>query len=643
MPFTLDEAQCHDLAISAQREWILTNGLGGYAMGTPSGVNTRRYHGLLVAAIRPPDNRMVLLDSVDAFVEKDGPPVGLSSHQYPGAVFPDGYLNLQSFSTDLNSATWIYRNGDICIEQMLVMTKGENTVTLRYKNDGTVPVQLTLRPLVCHKPYHTNFRESQSYPDNTTFNKNVTEITDRGVSLFLKHEGANRLPVQGWYYRFEHARESERGLDSRDDLYCPVELRYELLPGETAELVASDHDGAQAAPAVAAGASVELKEQLMATADLFFVQCSQRNSLIAGYPWFTDWGRDTMISIPGLCVATGRLAEGRKIVRDYAAARYQGLIPNRFAEDEAPSFNTVDATLWMANAMYALLQAEWDIAFANECLEILHDVVDWHFKGTLYGIKVDPQDGLLTQGQDGLQLTWMDAKVGDWVVTPRHGKPVEVNGLWVNLLRVTDWISRKLKKEGNVFANAAAKAEASFDSKFWHEQRGHYLDTVDPGDASLRPNQVIAMSLPFSPCKPEHATRALGLVASELLTPCGLRSLGPHEPGYRGRYDGPLTEMDASYHQGTVWPWLLGPFVSALLKFQPDSPLCGQALGHCQQMLTDYGLGGIAEVYDGDEPQRPNGCPWQAWNVAELLRVTKEISANSGSGVTIASPKAKSK
>jgi predicted glycogen debranching enzyme len=346
---------------------------------------------------------------------------------------------------------------------------------------------------------------------------------------------------------------------------------------------------------------------------------------MAGYPWFTDWGRDTMISIPGLCLHTGRVSEARKIILDYAAQMKQGLIPNRFVEDgEEPEYNTVDGTLWFANAIYQTLRAEWDEPFARKALKALEQMFQWHVKGTLYGIGVDPQDGLLRQGVPGVQLTWMDAKVGDWVVTPRHGKPVEINGLWINALRVLEWLSQKLEKDPSKYKQAAELAESNFESKFWRDILGHYLDTADPDDASLRPNQLIPMSLPFGPAKGENAKKALAKIGRELLTPVGLRSLGPTEPGYRGRYRGPLPELDAAYHQGTVWPWLLGPYVTALVKLTGNKAEAKLILKNARDMLVEDGLGGISEVYDGDEPRGAGGCPWQAWSVGEILRAWVE-------------------
>lgn len=622
MAYILDEQACKNPEVSTRREWLLTNGLGGFAMGSASGINTRRYHGHLVAATEPPATRMVLLAGVDAFVQTSANPTGISANQYPGTIFPQGYLFLQSFAAGA-AAVWQYRGPDFAVDKVLRIHEGANAVTLEYINRTDAPMLLTLRPLVSHKFYHGNFVETPGYPDNLSFPKNQTVIEHEGVSLCLDHAGAQRSPVQGWYYRFEHARETERGLDPRDDLFCPCELRYELLAGERAVIVASTTPGVAALPPMDPedAPDYRLTPLLTEAATKFIVNTDERSTVIAGYPWFTDWGRDTMIALPGALLKTGHVSTARSILHDFAGQMFQGLIPNRFVERGAhPDYNTVDATLWFANAIYRTLEAEWDATFAQAMMSVLKDVFEWHVRGTLFGIQVDPADGLLTQGEAGVQLTWMDAKVGDWVVTPRHGKPVEINGLWINALRVMAWLAGKLDQDAKAFKVAADKAQASFEGKFWHEQRGFYLDTADPDDASLRPNQVIALSLPFVDVNIEHAKRALQAVARELLTPVGLRTLGPSEPGYRGRYVGPMPEMDAAYHQGTAWPWLLGPYVSALVRVTGDKKEAKRILKNAKSMLSESGLGGIAEVYDGDAPQNANGCPWQAWSAAEILR-----------------------
>lgn len=622
----LETAACKDYSVASRLEWFLPNGLGGYAMGTVSGSNSRRYHGHLVAAVRPPTDRMVLLANIEAYALIGTTSVGLSTNQYVGAVHPQGYSLLESFSVG-DHAEWTYKIGQDRIVKRLKVHKGENASTVEYLNLGSQTVQLTLRPLVCHKFYHDNFRVTDFYPQFLAFPEGRTVLTQNGVRLCLEHSAADRTPTTGWYYRFELVREAERGLDPLDDLYCPCELRYLLAPGETATLVAATEEdvspeefGEQ--PLWSEASTLDL---LKYSAEKFLVQTPVRTTIIAGYPWFTDWGRDTMISLPGLCLSTGKWDVAASLLRSYAAAIDQGMVPNRFSDnDDQPEFNSVDATLWFVNATYLTLSDQWDDTLAQEANEWVDEILKWHVKGTRFGIAMDPQDGLLRQGAPGVQLTWMDAKVGDWVVTPRHGKPVEVNGLWINALSVAVWLKQKLNLPFEEWEAKATKARASFAGKFWKATVGHYLDTVEPDDASLRPNQLIAMALPFGPAEGDTARRALSKVKTELLTLNGVRTLGPNEPGYHGRYEGGVQERDTAYHQGTSWPWLIGPYVSAVLRLSGDVQEARSVLGSARNWLEEYGLGGIAEVYSGDPPQRPGGCPWQAWSVAETLRAWVE-------------------
>lgn len=625
MPFRLDGDDCRNLAISTRREWLLTNGLGGYSMGTVSGINTRRYHGLLVAATQPPATRMVLLAGIETTVQVGSDQYELSANQYPGTIFPEGYKYIQGFEVG-KSASWLYKVGELELAKIVTMHPGENAVSIRYHNLGNSSLTLELRPLVCHKFYHDNFYESPGYPHDIAFLDGQTEITHNGVSLFLDHPRAFRMPVQGWYYRFEHQLEIERGLAPRDDLYCPCELRYVIRPDGAITFTASTLETKALTSKQTPTEETDLKETLCEAAQRFLVKTKERTSIIAGYPWFTDWGRDTMVALPGVCLHTGNASSAKKILHDYAKQMRQGIIPNRFVEaGEEPQYNTVDATLWFVNSVYRTLEAAWDTDFAFHMMKVFDRIFYWHCRGTYFGIQIDETDGLLHQGEQGVQLTWMDAKIGDWVVTPRHGKPVEVNGLWINALRVMEWLADRLQASGErSFASAAELAESNFDRKFWSPRRGHYLDTADPDDASLRPNQVIAMALPFGPARGEHALQALECVEQELVTPRGLRTLAASEPGYRGRYRGTLPELDAAYHQGTVWPWLLGPYISACVRLRNSAAGLEIWKERFSQMLAEGGLGGIAEVYDGDDPRGPGGCPWQAWSVGEILRVVSE-------------------
>ncbi len=590
-------------------------------MGTVAGVNTRRYHGLLVAATEPPAARMVLLAALEMYATVGGEQYGLSANQYVGTVHPEGYRHLESFESGA-AVEWAWKAGPAQISRRITMAQGHNAVRITHQNLGPETVTLSLRPLVSHKFYHDNFRVTDFYPDFLFFPEDRTIIQQEGIRLVIDHPMAVRTPTTGWYYRFEHTLEVERGLDPLDDLFCPCELQYLLAPGESASITVAD---SEEFPEITEGdlgiKSGEIEESLKSAARHFLVKSDDRTSVIAGYPWFTDWGRDTMIALAGLAEAGLPANEERDILAGYAGQMKQGLIPNRFADTgDTPAYNTVDGSLWFGNAIYHCLNREWNQEFAEKAHGWIAEIIDWYRRGTLFGIHVDESDGLLAQGEPGTQLTWMDVKVGDWVVTPRHGKPVEINGLWANLLRIQIWLAEKLGRPSDFPTTLAEQAEQSIRTKFWHPMVGHFLDTVEPDDASLRPNQLIAMSLPFAPLGGENAKLALDKIERELLTPMGLRTLGPKEPHYSGRFEGPIEQRDAAYHQGTVWPWLLGPYVDAVLKVTGDRRRAQAALAHIVATLDGYGIDGIAEVYDGDAPQYPGGCPWQAWSVAEVLR-----------------------
>ncbi|MCG9894639.1 MAG: amylo-alpha-1,6-glucosidase, partial [Fimbriimonadaceae bacterium] len=574
-----------------------------------------------------PTDRMVLLAGVEAQVQVQGQTHPLSANRYSGAVHPQGHLLLEEFRWG-DWVEWIHHTGPTRIARRVGMVSGKNTVTIEYENLGTIPVHLELTPLVCHKDYHGNFRSSLDYPEHLSRGPEQTVVEAEGIRLFLTHSGFQATIHEGWYYRFHHLREEERGLDPVDDLYAPVILDSVLGPGEKLRLTASDREEAVGFDfcGLLPAPPDDLETRLVRAARVFDIETPLRTSILAGLPWFTDWGRDTMIALPGLCLETGRWDAAAAILRAYGRQMRHGLIPNRFVDDGSePDTNTVDATLWYANAVYATLQAHWDEELAEEMLIRLTDAFQHHVRGTLFGIQADPTDGLLRQGEAGVQLTWMDVKIGDWVVTPRHGKPIEIAGLWVNFLRVLEWLGAKLDRPQIKAVELARRAEACFEEVFWRDSLGHYLDVADPDDGTLRPNQIIAMSLPFSPMSGRRAEKALDTVRTELLTPKGLRTMARHEMGYRGRFEGSMTSRDSAYHMGTVWPWLLGPYVSACLRLGRLAA-AEEAIGYFAEMLDEAGLEGISEVYDGDPPQRPGGCPWQAWSLGEALRALREVS-----------------
>lgn len=619
----------HDYEVLSHYEWLLPNGIGGYAMGTASGVNTRRYHGLLVASAKPPADRIVLLAGIEAFVLEGDQVLGFSCNAYPGAIYPDGFRRIETFDYESwrlekdyyskggwlayepadqtpGAARWLYNVGEAIIEKTVRITPGANECTVSFRNLGRKLVRLQLKPLICHKPHHENFKASSDYgQDVERHAASLTVRHDHG-DLTLEYPGtASATPSAEWFYNQEHALEAERGLDPHDDLYCPVVLDYELQPGENAVIRAC------------------LEEEVRSDAfggDPFVVGGANGTTILAGYPWFADWGRDTMISLPGLVLCTGMVDQAKSILSLYANARVDGLIPNRFAEDgSGAEYNSVDASLWFCHAVHQTLLVNWDEEFASAMLGAMQDILKNYKSGTRYGIRMDPKDKLITQGEPGVQLTWMDAKVGERVITPRFGKPVEIQGLWINALGVVAWLRTKLKFDVAEWQELAEAAEKSFNEKFWMEDVGWFYDTIEPNDASLRPNQLIPFALPFGPRHPD-AVKMIGAIEEHLLTPFGLRTLAPFEKNYKGRYEGALPRLDEAYHQGTVWPWLFGPFADAVVNVTGDHDRAAKALRKVNQMKRHRGLGGISEVYDGDAPHRANGCPWQAWSVAEIRR-----------------------
>jgi len=461
--------------------------------------------------------------------------------------------------------------------------------------------------------------------------------------LFLRHSGAHVQPAGDWYRNFEYDRERERGLDYHEDLFNPMVLVFDLHRDPHAEVLSSiERQGARSAAELRA-AEIERRRELLVSrpsdqpliqmlasaADQFIVRRGDQRTVIAGYHWFSDWGRDTMIALPGLTLATGRYDVAKSILLAFAAHVDRGMLPNRFQDaGETPEYNTVDATLWFFEAVRALLTSTGDYEFVRSNLyEVLFDILSWHERGTRYSIHAD-SDGLLHAGEPGVQLTWMDAKIGDWVVTPRHGKAVEIQALWYNALRVTEDLAHRYGHDSDAahFGRVADRARNSFAPLFWNESAHCLYDVVngDERDASIRPNQIFAVSLFHKMLPPDKAKAVVNAVERHLLTPYGLRSLAPGDPQYRGRYEGDQRSRDSAYHQGTVWPWLLGPFISAYLDVNGRSREASEQAGLWVYKVLQYaerdGLGQVPEIFDGDEPQRAGGCIAQAWSVAELLR-----------------------
>ncbi len=597
-----------DLKQSASIEWVQTDGLGGFAMGTAAGMNTRRYHGWCVA-MRPPVERSVLLSRLEESV--DG--VELGVNQYPGAIHPRGHERLVSFETQPCPAwTWDL-GGGLTVTKRLWLARGTRTLCVRY--EASRPCTLRVKPLLAYRDYHS-LQHGNDAVDRRWTDENgllvMRPYRDMPV-LRIAHSGRALHEGEGWFWNTEYELERHRGLDHREDLWClgtielslaPVgQLAFSIGPAEVSEPVA------------------------VAAADAFRVRRADgRPTIIAGYPWFTDWGRDTMISLPGLLVGRGLLDEAREVMRAFLGHLDRGLIPNRFPDrGEKPEYNTSDATLWMFQAAHELLAAGGDEAFVRESFfERGREIVSWHERGTHFGIRVDLADGLVVSGA---QTTWMDAVVNGRPVTPREGKAVEINALWFNALRLMEaWAKRFGRPElASEYGDRARRVGASFRRLFWNV--GGWLNDL-VGDASFRPNQLFAVSLEHSPLSMGEQQAVVRACEARLLTPFGLRTLAPGSPGYVGRYGGDPPSRDGAYHQGTVWPWLIGPFVAASLK-----AFGGEARERCRKALEPLQLllernGTLPEVFDGDAPHGWGGTVAQAWSVAEVLRASKLVSGS---------------
>ncbi len=646
---------------SSRREWLVTNGIGGYAASSLAGANTRRYHGLLVPAFSPPVGRAVLLSKVEEEVQVEDQLYQFSSNKYPSVVQPQGFRHLTYFGTrPVPTFTYIFHEDTVVLEKRVWMAHGENTVYVQYRLvKAPEPVRLALVLLLAYKDYHTEQHRWDGFTGDLTLDSDgwlQISAFPTAHPLFLHVQPPFTFNDHGgWFYNFEHPREQERGLEFTEDLYCPGRFNGLLAPGQAITLAATTEAKRPAEVEDALAAELDRQKALLAqanvppgdaarealtlAADQFIIEKSAkvtRATIMAGYPWFTDWGRDTMIALPGLCLTTGRHAVAREILTSFAGAVHDGLLPNRFSDNGGGAeYNTVDASLWFFHAVYAYAQASGDWDFAQtEMLPVLQTILDAHIRGTDYDIGVDETDGLLHAGHPGVQLTWMDAKVGDWVVTPRTGKPVEINALWHNALCVTAHLAERAG-QADLAADCtrrAAQAKDSFVRLFPNPATGSLFDVIGPDgrpDASVRPNQIFAVSLPFPVIEGDRAKTVVDAVAEALLTPFGLRTLAPGSPDYHGRYaPGDPTARDGAYHQGTVWPWLLGAFCDAHLKVYGHKAktraLLSALLG---PGLSDYGVGSLGEVFDGDPPHAPNGCPAQAWSVAEVLRAYVALGA----------------
>ncbi len=650
----IDESRCRDFQTATSLEWLETNGQGGFAFGTVSGAATRRYHSYLTAALNPPVGRYALVAKFEETLEINGEFFELSSNNYPGTVYPKGYEFLTSFRLD-PFPIWTFRCGDILLEKRLFMPKGRNATVVRYSTSKHAfktkqKIRLKVRPLISCKDYHTIIRRGDLPATGYKIQDGVIEMQpDPSIDavIFFSHNAASVIPTGYWYENFQYLIEAERGFDYSEDLYQPFEMEFDFR--RDVSVIISTGRSIEAAAAAElekseinrrkkilqrSGLQTEFEKSLVLAADQFIVARGNGNTIIAGYPWFSDWGRDTMISLSGLALVTNRNETARSILIEYAKYVSEGMIPNRFPDKgESPDYNTADATLWYFEAVRAYVEKTGDIELVETHLyKTLAEIIRWHLNGTRYQIRVDT-DGLLQAGTPQTQLTWMDAKSGERVFTPRNGKPVELQALWYNALRsMADFAEVLGYDDDRVrFDSLANLTRFSFNAVFWNADAGCLYDVVENGrrDASVRPNQLFAIALPHPVLERRHWRTVVDRVRSDLLTPFGLRTLSPADPNYVGRYEGPPASRDAAYHQGTVWAWLMGPFIDAFRRaYAEEKDVESESLGLLaafEDHLKTACLGQISEIFDGDPPHTPRGCPAQAWSVAEILRVYSTI------------------
>ena len=651
---------CGDLAAAEKREWLVTNGIGGFASGTIAGLQTRRYHGLLFAALKPPLGRTLLVSHVQESVEYDGRRYDLHSSRWAdGSVSPEGFHLVESFRLEGTTPVWSYAFSDALIEKRIWMEQGANTTYVSYTfTRGCHPLRIEIKAFANYRDYHSCTRAG-GWRMNIERVENGLRVAafDGATPFYLLSNAAEAEPAHDWYYNFDLVAERYRGLDDREDHLHAGTFRSALTLGESLTIVASTEsapnldgisayfaqrahekallDNWSAAKPEASNKAPGWVRQLVLAANQFVVSRPLPDdpdglSLIAGYHWFGDWGRDTMIALPGLTLAAGRPQIAARILRTFACFVDRGMLPNVFPDaGETPEYNTADATLWYFETVRLYVEATGDLSLLRDLYPVLQEIIDAHVNGTRYHIHVDPNDGLLYSGEAGVQLTWMDAKVGDWVVTPRIGKPVEINALWLNALCSMRKFAKLLGRSTTAHEYLLKRTRKGF-GRFWNETAQCCFDVLggpNGNDSTIRPNQIFAVALPETTLTSEQQKAVVDTCARHLLTSLGLRSLSPDDPQYRGRYGGGPVDRDSSYHQGTVWAWLLGPFALAHLRVYNDPDRAAQFLDPIADHLNVHGLGSISEIFDGDAPFQPRGCIAQAWSVAEVLRAWTRIAA----------------
>ncbi|MBE2293402.1 MAG: glycogen debranching enzyme family protein, partial [Phycisphaerales bacterium] len=666
-------AICSNLAQAERREWWLSNGLGAYAAGTIAGTLTRRYHGLLIAPVDPPLGRRLVFTKADATLLDGNQEIPLCSNRWgDGVIHPEGHIYLESFQLHGRMPTWRYVLGDRTLEQRIWLEPGTNTVYVGYRLEaaGADPEwRLRVGLLINARDHHVSMTPRGFTPQLKKMGQQLQVVCSDHFALNLQASGGPLLSGWDWIENFDLPLERERGLPEKDAHLRIAQAVLTLRPGTWVGVVASlqqgvstDLDAAQqrffdreralidrarrsfSIPPRTALAKKDSKigkisalpdwiEQLVLAADNFLFarplpDLPEGESIIAGYPWFGDWGRDTMIALAGLTLTTGRLDSARRILLTFARFVDQGMLPNVFpGAGETPHYNTVDAALWYFEAWRAYLDISHDQAVLADVFPVLADMIDWHLRGTRYGIGMDSADGLLYAGEPGAQLTWMDAKVGDWVVTPRIGKPVEINALWYNALMIMADFAEQLARSPASYRSRAARVRQGFQRFVRPDGAGLFdvLDGPTGNDATLRPNQIFAVSLPHSPLEPEAQRAVVQSCGRELLTSYGLRSLAPSHPDYHPHYLGGVWERDGSYHQGPVWAWLLGHYALAEYRVHGDAAAAQARLYPIRDHLFDAGLGTVSEILDGTPPHHPRGAPAQAWSVACVLEAWQRL------------------
>lgn len=649
MTVTVDTRTCQDLDRAVSLEWLETNGLGGYASGTVAGANSRRYHALLLVARNPPLDRVVLVNHLEERVDLDGQSVALSTNLYRGAVDPEGFRYCDAFSP-VPWPTWRYHVAGITLRREICCLPGRDLVIVRWSLDApsTAAIVLRVRPMLSGRDFHALHQENVHLrPAAEMSEGRVTWQPYRTLpAVQALHNGTYRHEPY-WYRQVEYPIERERGLDHVEDWWSPGEWQFTLGLGKSAELVLTTE--ANAAVDVALSLTAEgrrregrarsrptedpLVRRLWEATEAFLSRRGTGHTVMAGYPWFADWGRDACIALPGLCLVTGRYDIARQVIEAFASELSQGIVPNRFTEGGAPDYNSIDASLWFVHAVDRYLHYSRDFdGIRKVAWPAIKQIVEGYRCGTRYGIRVD-DDGLVTGGIDGVQLTWMDVKVGEWVVTPRHGKPVEVQALWVRALAIAaSWADQCGEPAyAERCRQDRRRAVESFRARFWYPAGRYLFDVVDGptgDDASLRPNQVYALALDDELVPGSQALQVLQVLKERLLTPVGLRTLVPEDIRFCPVYVGTVAERDGAYHQGTVWPFLLGPFVTAWVRKHGGEPAARREarefLAGLEAHLDEACIGQVSEIFDGQAPHLPRGCFAQAWSVAEPLRALIE-------------------